>query len=146
MPLFRIDWDGQGVDTEIVEEDNRFDVLIYILEEWAEERNRDLRGVASFIASHGGPVIPEGDINDQTPELCLAAVSADIWALQFVKDQTVEICLAAIKNDRKNMNYVLKFIKPELRQDVFITFVKDNPEILKDVLTSDQIDNIFARA
>ena len=85
-------------------------------------------------------------INDQTPELCLEAVRNDMSALEFVKEQTLEVCLAAINNNRKNMNYVLKFIKPELRQDVFITFVKDNPEILKDVLTSDQTDNIFAKA
>ena len=38
-------------------------------------------------------------IQEQTPEVCLAAVQQSGWALQFVKVQTPELCLVAIKHD-----------------------------------------------
>ena len=45
-------------------------------------------------------------IDNQTPELCLAAVKNDGRAIQFVKDQTPEICLAAVKNDGNAIRFV----------------------------------------
>jgi hypothetical protein len=54
-------------------------------------------------------------VNDQTPEICLAAVTRDGWALQFVEVQTPEICLAAVT--RKG--WALLFVKkqtPEICQ------------------------------
>ena len=38
-------------------------------------------------------------VNEQTPEICMAAVQQDGWALQYVNKQTPEICLAAVQQD-----------------------------------------------
>lgn len=54
-------------------------------------------------------------IDEQTPELCLIAITQNGAALQFVKEQTPELCLAAVKQnknalqcirDQKNIKYV----------------------------------------
>ncbi|RKJ97732.1 hypothetical protein D7Y41_06410, partial [Anaerotruncus sp. 1XD22-93] len=31
-------------------------------------------------------------VNNQTPELCMAAVKQNGWALEYVKEQTHELC------------------------------------------------------
>ena len=36
---------------------------------------------------------------NQTPDICLAAVKQDGYALQYVKEQTPDICLAAVKQN-----------------------------------------------
>ena len=35
-------------------------------------------------------------IENQTTEICLAAVNQNGWALTFVKKQTLEICMVAV--------------------------------------------------
>jgi hypothetical protein len=45
-------------------------------------------------------------IENQTPEICLAAVNNTGYALKYVQNQTLEICLAAIKEDRCAFKYV----------------------------------------
>ena len=37
-----------------------------------------------------------GRLKEQTPEICMAAVQQNWWALQHVKKQTPEICMAAV--------------------------------------------------
>ena len=49
-------------------------------------------------------------INNQTEEICLAAVKQNGYALEFIKNQTEEICLAAIKRDAD----ALKFVSSEM--------------------------------
>jgi hypothetical protein len=54
-------------------------------------------------------------VKEQSPEICLAAVTEDGYALQYVKaqlctaEQYLEICRAAIKQDE----YALKYVKKE---------------------------------
>ena len=43
---------------------------------------------------------------EQTPEICMAAVQQDGWALQWVKTQTPEICMAAVKQGERALEYV----------------------------------------
>jgi hypothetical protein len=43
----------------------------------------------------------------QTRELCLNAVTAQPYALQFVKDQTEEICIVAVTQNGFALEYVL---------------------------------------
>ena len=45
-------------------------------------------------------------VEHQTPELCLAAVTQNGWALLFVKQQTSELCLAAMTQNGKALRYV----------------------------------------
>ena len=47
-------------------------------------------------------------VKDQTSDICLAAVNQNGWALEFVKDQTPEICLAAVEQDDRALRYVKK--------------------------------------
>src|SRR5690606_29643648 len=52
-------------------------------------------------------------VEEQTHELCLAAVQQDGRALQFVKEQTHDLCLVAVQQD----GWILKYVKkqtPEL--------------------------------
>lgn len=45
-------------------------------------------------------------IDEQTEEICLAAVRNWGYALQYVKEQTEEICLAAVQQDGLALQYV----------------------------------------
>jgi hypothetical protein len=45
-------------------------------------------------------------VKEQTPELCLSAVSKNAYALQYVKEQTQELCLASIFNNGNVLQYV----------------------------------------
>ena len=38
-------------------------------------------------------------VKEQTPELCMAAVTNNGYALRFVKEQTPELCLASKVNE-----------------------------------------------
>ena len=42
----------------------------------------------------------------QDPEICLAAVKHDGYALQYVKKQTPKICIAAVKQNEYAIQYV----------------------------------------
>jgi len=45
-------------------------------------------------------------IDDQTPEICLAAVRQNGWALEYVREQTPDICLAAVRRDGLALRFV----------------------------------------
>jgi hypothetical protein len=45
-------------------------------------------------------------IQEQTPEICLAAVTQDGRALRFVKKQTPEICNAAVRQNHLAEKYI----------------------------------------
>jgi hypothetical protein len=45
-------------------------------------------------------------VDNQTDEICLAAVKQNGLALEFVKKQTYETCLEAINNNFKAFKYV----------------------------------------
>lgn len=45
-------------------------------------------------------------VKEQTPEICLAAVKENGYALKYVKDQTTELCLAAIQQNGDALRYV----------------------------------------
>lgn len=51
-------------------------------------------------------------IKNQTPEICMAAVKNDGYALQYVKQQTQELCKAAVKRDAE----AIKFVAPEFKK------------------------------
>lgn len=58
------------------------------------------------------------NFEEQPVELCLAAVSKNAWALEFVRVQTIEICLAALKND-ENMFVDVKLVpNPDARTTI----------------------------
>lgn len=46
------------------------------------------------------------DIEDQTEEICLAAVKRDGYALEFVKEQTEEICIEAVRQNCYSIQFV----------------------------------------
>ena len=46
--------------------------------------------------------------NEQTPEICLAAVQQNGFALQYVKKQTPELCLMAVQQNGNSLQYVKK--------------------------------------
>lgn len=48
----------------------------------------------------------ELSIENQTPEICLAAVKKNYYALKFVKKQTEEICLAAVMKNINSKRFV----------------------------------------
>jgi hypothetical protein len=62
-------------------------------------------------------------VENQTPEICMAAVQEDGTAVQFVKNQTPEICMAAIQ---QNGN-ALKFIKEHTKELCDIA-IQQNPD------------------
>ena len=45
-------------------------------------------------------------VKDQTEAICLEAVNSDPNALQYIKDQTEEVCLQALKNDFRSVCYI----------------------------------------
>jgi hypothetical protein len=45
-------------------------------------------------------------VKDQTPALCFAAVELMPWTLQYVREQTPELCLAAVKRQGDMLEYV----------------------------------------
>ena len=75
-------------------------------------------------------------IDNQTTELCLAAVKNDGRALEFVKEQTLDICLAAVANEPLALQFV-KEQTPEIclaaiKTDALaIQFVKDRSMALQ---------------
>lgn len=61
-------------------------------------------------------------VKEQTPEICLAAVKQTGYVLQYVKEQTPEICIAAVKQDGDALQYVEEHIKQSTEfQDQLIT-------------------------
>jgi 8-oxo-dGTP pyrophosphatase MutT (NUDIX family) len=65
-------------------------------------------------------------VKEQTHEICLTAVSKDGNALQFVKQQTPEICLAAVKQNGDALHYV-----NEQTQEICLEAVKQNGTALR---------------
>jgi len=59
----------------------------------------------------------------QIPEICMAAVQKDGYALQYVKHQTPEICMAAVK---QNGYYALKYVK-EQTPGLCMVAINQNP-------------------
>jgi len=55
-------------------------------------------------------------VENQTPEICLAAVKQDGYALEFVKNQTLEICLAAVRS----RGLALRYVKDQTAEIVFV--------------------------
>jgi hypothetical protein len=45
-------------------------------------------------------------VNRQTPELCMAAVCHDGYALLHVREQTPELCMAAVQQNGIVLEYV----------------------------------------
>lgn len=62
-----------------------------------------------------------GDIIEQTPEICLAAVNNAGCAVRFVKEQTPEICLAAVNNT----GFALQYVK-EQTYEICLAAIKQN--------------------
>lgn len=53
-------------------------------------------------------------VQDQTPELCLAAVRSDWVALRFIKRQTLELCIEAVEENSRAMKYVWDEFYPDV--------------------------------
>ena len=66
-----------------------------------------------------------GEVKEQTPEICMAAVKQNGWALQYVNEQTLEICLAAVKQDGR----ALQFVK-EQTPEICMAAVKRNKKAI----------------
>jgi len=62
-------------------------------------------------------------MENQAPEICMAAVKQNGWNIQYVKDQTPEICLEAVKQDGRILrmiqakNHTLEISLAAIRQD-----------------------------
>lgn len=54
-------------------------------------------------------------VDNQTPEICMAAVKQDGNALRFVEEQTPEICIAAIKQNGKAMEFVEDYVRDKVQ-------------------------------
>ena len=68
-------------------------------------------------------------VENQTPEICLAAVKEDGESLYYVKNKTPEICLAALEQDDE----ALEFVPLELIKETFKLAIKpkiDNTNII----------------
>ena len=72
-------------------------------------------------------------IKEQTPELCMAAVTQTRLALRFVKEQTLELCMAAVSKN----GYALKYVK-EQTLEICMAAVKQN-EFALDYVNSEFI-------
>lgn len=65
------------------------------------------------------------EAEEQTPEICLAAVQQDGLALEFIKEQTPKICLAAVKEG----GLALKYVKKQT-PEICLAAVKENEAAL----------------
>ncbi len=45
-------------------------------------------------------------VEEQTPEICLAAVQQNGEVLEFVREQTIEICMAAVQQNPNAIKYI----------------------------------------
>ena len=60
------------------------------------------------------------DIEEQTPQLCMAAVQQNGLALEYVKNQTREICLTALQQN----GFAIAYVDKEIGKEIF-THEKD---------------------
>lgn len=60
-------------------------------------------------------------VEEQTPEICLAAVQQNGEVLEFIREQTIEICMAAVQQNPNAIKYICD---PEMRQQVEETVQK----------------------
>ena len=83
----------------------------------------------------------------QTPEICLAAVRADGWAIMYVAEQTNEIALVAVKENGLALEYVnnktyecclsavketghaIKYV-PEPSEEIWLEAINSRPEAI----------------
>ena len=70
-------------------------------------------------------------IQDQTPEICLAAVRKNGRALYIVPKelQTPELCLAAVSRVKNNFHYI-QLSQPVIKNNIKYTFNKKNKSVL----------------
>ena len=82
-------------------------------------------------------------VEHQTPELCMTAVTQTGWSLEFVKSQTPEICMAAVIQNGNSLQFV-KSQTPEIcmaavkKYGLALQFVKSQtPELCMAAVTQD---------
>ena len=67
-------------------------------------------------------------VKEQTPEICMAAVQENGWALRYVKEQTPEICMEAVKQDVGALIWV-KEQSPDILRTVLENMTTRNAEL-----------------
>ena len=77
-------------------------------------------------------------VENQTPEICLAAVKKTGYALQFVKKQTTELCLEAVKQN----GWALEFVKNQT-EEICLEAVRQDRDILEH-LDYDLFEKVFS--
>lgn len=84
-------------------------------------------------------------VKEQTPELCMAAVSEDYKALSYVREQSNVICLIAVKNDGNALQFV-KDQTPQICMEAVkhsgnaIQYVKkQTPELCAEAIKQDPL-------
>ena len=73
-------------------------------------------------------------VHNQTPEICLAAVNQNGGALKHVHNQTPEICLAAVKQDSYALRYVEERIFDEIEKKDSKTLIIDGKEVSEETV------------
>lgn len=80
---------------------NRGDALMYVNADAVGAHLHDIRLAA---VTEWPEVLC--DMKDQTLDICLTAVQANEWTIEYVDDQTLELCLIAVKADIRTMAYI----------------------------------------
>jgi predicted aconitase len=86
-------------------------------------------------------------VQEQTREICLAAVSNNGMALAYVHEQTPEICLAAIQKCGRALRYVreqtYEIIEAAVKQDKNAIIYAD-ARVIREHERTNNIDNLIA--
>jgi len=84
-------------------------------------------------------------IYNQTPEVCLAAVQKNGYAIQFIykKNQTPEVCLAAVKQN----GYAIQYIdNKKLSEEICLTAVQQNGSAIQFINKKNQTHEVCLAA
>lgn len=70
---------------------------------WKYPKDYDKEELKKIIADNPFELM---NVEEQTPEICIEAVSRNFTTLRFVKDKTDEVCYVAIKEHVKSLRYI----------------------------------------
>ena len=83
-----------------------------------ERRDKNLE-----LVCKSGSALQQINIKDRTIAICLAAVSNDGLALEFVENQTYQICMAAVRQN----GMALRFVKNKTKEIIDVA-IAQNPK------------------
>lgn len=80
------------------------------------------------------------EVKEQTPEICLEAVKQDGYALSYVQEQTSEICIAAVKQNGLTLTYIPK---SEQTLAMALAALRQNPDSRKFLADKFRIPEVY---